>query len=83
MSSRPLRRGGSDWVHRSAMRAAAPEFPDEVAPDLPSTGTVDDDDDPADERPGENEPPEREHDENTEAPEEFERDDEDEYDDDE
>jgi hypothetical protein len=37
----------------------------------PSTGTVDDDDDPADERPDENEAPVREKNENTDAPEEF------------
>jgi hypothetical protein len=43
-----------------------------------TTGTVDDDDDPADENPGENEAPIRETSEATEAPEEFEIDDEDE-----
>lgn len=43
---------------------------------LPSTGTVDDEDDPNDEREDENEPPER-GDEDTELPEEFETDDED------
>jgi hypothetical protein len=42
-----------------------------------ATGTVDDDDDPSDERPDENEAPVRETSERTEAPEEFERDDED------
>ena len=42
----------------------------------PSTGTVDDDDDPADEHKGENEAPIRETSEATEAPEEFEVDDE-------
>jgi hypothetical protein len=50
-----------------------PEFP----PSEPTTGTPDDDDDPGDEHPGENEAPERETAETTEAPEEFERDDED------
>jgi hypothetical protein len=44
----------------------------------PATGTQDDDDDPNDEYAGENEAPVRETDENTEAPEEFEVDDEDE-----
>jgi hypothetical protein len=44
----------------------------------PTTGTDDDDDDPDDEHEGENEAPIREVDENTEAPEEFEIDDEDE-----
>jgi hypothetical protein len=43
----------------------------------PTTGTVDDDDDLADERPDENEAPIRETSEATEAPEEFEVDDED------
>jgi hypothetical protein len=43
-----------------------------------TTGTVDDDDDPADENPRENEAPIRETNEATEAPEEFEVDDEDE-----
>jgi hypothetical protein len=43
----------------------------------PSTGTVDDDDDPADEQPGENEAEVGESRDDTEAPEEFERDDED------
>lgn len=43
-----------------------------------TTGTVDDDDDPADESANENEAPIRETDEATEAPEEFEVDDEDE-----
>jgi hypothetical protein len=43
-----------------------------------TTGTMDDDDDPADENPNENEAPIRETNEATEAPEEFEVDDEDE-----
>jgi hypothetical protein len=43
----------------------------------PSTGTVDDDDEPEDEHPGENEASERETNDRTEAPEEFEVDDED------
>jgi hypothetical protein len=47
--------------------------PEEI---LPSTGTVDDDDDPNDEHEGENEAPER-GEEDTELPEEFEADDED------
>jgi hypothetical protein len=44
----------------------------------PATGTVDDDDDPDDEREYENEAPVRERSDATEAPEEFEVDDEDE-----
>jgi len=47
-------------------------------PELPATGTQDDDDDRDDEHPGENEIPVRETDERTEAPEEFEVDEEDE-----
>jgi len=43
----------------------------------PSTGTIDDDDEPEDEHPGENEASERETNDATEAPEEFETDDED------
>jgi hypothetical protein len=43
----------------------------------PTTGTVDDDDDPADERADENEAPVRERNENVEVTEEFETDDED------
>jgi hypothetical protein len=43
----------------------------------PTTGTVDDDDDPSDESEDENEAPVRERSESTEAPEEFEVDDED------
>lgn len=42
-----------------------------------TTGTVDDDDEPEDERPDENEAPIRETSDKTEAPEEFELDDED------
>ena len=54
-----------------------PFFTAELA-ELPTTGTPDDDDDRDDEHPGENEIPVRETDELTEAPEEFEVDDEDE-----
>jgi hypothetical protein len=43
----------------------------------PTTGTVDDDDDPADERADENEAPVREKNENTDAAEEFQYNDED------
>jgi hypothetical protein len=46
--------------------------------ELPTTGTVDDDDDRDDEHAGENETPIRETNENTESPEEFESDDEEE-----
>ena len=52
------------------------EDPSPVEP--PPTGTVDDDDDRDDEHAGENEAPVRETDENTESPEEFDIDDEDE-----
>jgi hypothetical protein len=54
-----------------------PPFPELNAVAPQTTGTVDDDDDPEDERPDENEAPIRETSEKTEAPEEFELDDED------
>jgi len=61
--------------------AVVPASPARIPPDFPrehpSTGTEDDDDEPEDEHPGENEASERETDERTEAPEEFEYDDED------
>ena len=63
-------RGGDD--------DAAP-LADELAPEQsfprPSTGTVDDDDEPEDERADENEAPDRATSDRTEAPEEFELDD--------
>jgi hypothetical protein len=52
--------------------AAPPEFPEP----RPATGTVDDDDESEDEHEGENEAGERATSDQTEAPEEFERDDE-------
>jgi hypothetical protein len=57
-----------------------PPFLFAVAPtdeSIPSTGTVDDDDEPEDESEEENEAPIRESSDATEAPEEFEKDDED------
>jgi hypothetical protein len=58
-----------------------PEASDKLRSDFPiappTTGTVDDDDDPADERADENEARMRETNENTEAAEEFQHDDED------
>jgi hypothetical protein len=53
-----------------------PEIPDLLV-GAPTTGTVDDDDEPEDENEGENEAPVRETNEATESPEEFEKDDED------
>jgi hypothetical protein len=55
-----------------------PPFQESNALASHTTGTVDDDDDPADESPNENEAPIRETSDATEAPEEFEVDDEDE-----
>jgi hypothetical protein len=55
-----------------------PPFQESYAVASHSTGTVDDDDDPSDESAGENEAPIRETSDATEAPEEFEVDDEDE-----
>ncbi len=75
-------------AHRRA-RGAHPRAPGDIAAELPvavpreyteplrSTGTVDDDDEPEDEHEGENEAAERASSDRTEAPEEFERDDED------
>jgi hypothetical protein len=61
--------------------AVAPAEPVRVPPEFPAaqptTGTEDDDDNPGDEHEGENEASERETNERTEAPEEFEYDDED------
>lgn len=51
-----------------------PPFPRSNAIAPGSTGTVDDDDEPEDEQPGENEAPIRESSDTTEAPEEFEED---------
>jgi hypothetical protein len=51
--------------------------PEQFAVPKPSTGTVDDDDEPEDEHDEENEASERETSDETEAPEEFQRDDED------
>lgn len=67
--------------HTPHLRGAGGELPVAVAPDIPvpnrATGTVDDDDEPEDEHDGENEAASRETSDETEAPEEFERDDED------
>jgi hypothetical protein len=52
------------------------DFQGLILAEHPTTGTQDDDDDRDDEHAGENEAPVREVDENTEAPEEFEVDDE-------
>jgi len=53
-------------------------LPSDVLPEFPvpnaSTGTVDDDDEPEDEHDGENEASERRTDDSTEAPEEFQHD---------
>jgi len=61
--------------------AGSHELPVNVPPQFPSprtsTGTVDDDDEPEDEHDGENEASERETRDDTETPEEFQRDDED------
>lgn len=51
-----------------------PPFPELNAVAPQTTGTVDDDDEPEDERPDENEAPIRETSDKTEAPEEFARD---------
>jgi hypothetical protein len=69
------------WFHMPNIRAANRHSPAGAPPEFtvphPTTGTEDDDDEPEDEHPGENEASEREADDSTEAPEEFETDDED------
>ena len=63
----------------TANRRQQPDSPASDPPEYsvprPTTGTADDDDEPEDEHADENEARERETDENTEAPEEFEVDD--------
>jgi hypothetical protein len=61
----------------NAETAASRRFASLLLAEHPTTGTKDDDDDRDDEHEGENEASIREVDENTEAPEEFEVDDED------
>ena len=65
-------------INAYPMAALSPASNGFILAEHPSTGTEDDDDEPEDEHEGENEAPVREVDENTEAPEEFEVDDEDE-----
>lgn len=77
-----VKREGPVMIKPSTQQADLPiaedrqELPSDIAPP-PTTGTVDDDDNPADERADENEAPVRERSENTSARAEFERDDED------
>jgi hypothetical protein len=73
MESNPTVATAVRGVRRPTAVAGPPESPDAN----PSTGTIDDDDEPEDEHDGENEASERETHDDTEAPEEFERDDED------
>ncbi len=56
---------------------ATEKLPSDCPIPSPTTGTVDDDDDPGHERPGENEAPVREKNENIDATEEFQFNDED------
>lgn len=68
------------WFHTPHIRAntySPASTPPEFTVPHPTTGTEDDDDEPEDEHPGENEASERETNDATEAPEEFETDDED------
>jgi hypothetical protein len=62
-------------LYKQEADSGAPEVSEKWLSDFPNapstTGTVDDDDDPADERAGENEASVREKNENTEATEEF------------
>ena len=68
------------WFHTPHIRANSESpaiTPPEFTAPHPTTGTEDDDDEPEDEHPGENEASARETNDATEAPEEFETDDED------
>ena len=65
-------------THAHAICAPAPASLRWILAEQPASGTIDDGDDRDDEHDAENEAPIRELDENTEAPEEFEVDDEDE-----
>ena len=63
-------------MHRDTDAHELPvNVPSQFPPSRPSTGTPDDDDEPEDEHDGENEASDRETRDDTEAPEEFERDD--------
>lgn len=79
MSSPRAEQMFTHWFHTPKIRAAysPASVPPEFAPLHPTTGTKDDDDEPEDEDPGENEASERATNDATEAPEEFEIDDED------
>jgi hypothetical protein len=81
MSSALAEQNFTPWFHTPNIRAANPYSPasalSEFTAPHPTTGTEDDDDEPEDEHPGENEASERETNDATEAPEEFETDDED------
>ena len=81
MTTQPAEQTSNPWFHSPNFSAAKPASTVSIPPDFsaprPSTGTEDDDDEPEDEHDGENEASERETKDATEAPEEFERDDED------
>jgi len=81
MNSRLAQQSTSPWSRapllRDAFQDPAPYDTGNSASRQPSTGTVDDDDEPEDEHDGENEAAERETRDTEEAPEEFLRDDED------
>jgi len=71
-----MKSGFTEHLHASAAELP-PGVPPEFSAPRPSTGTVDDDDEPEDEHEGENEARDHEKFDDTELPEEFERDDED------
>jgi hypothetical protein len=81
MSANPAEQSAPPRPYAPTIGAAAPAQPVRVPPEFPpkepTTGTEDDDDEPEDEHDGENEASERASNEHTEAPEEFEYDDED------
>lgn len=81
MSDRPTEQTFTAWSHSPRIGSGRPASPANTAPEFsvprPTTGTEDDDDEPEDEHPGENEASERETSDAIEAPEEFEKDNED------
>ena len=81
MSDRPAEQPFTPWSQSPSIASGHPASPASVPTEFPvphpTTGTEDDDDEPEDEHPGENEASERETSDSSEAPEEFEADDED------
>jgi hypothetical protein len=81
MKAKSSTRHRASLTYPAALGVLAADLPVSERPEPPeprhSTGTIDDDDEPEDEHDGENEAAERATSDDTEAPEEFQRDDED------